>query len=104
MPLAIRSATVAAASPHLHGRIDRLIQELSGLSRAQVRGLFDHGCITLNGHLAAQPEERLKEGDRIELKYDPKLRYHERNKPRRNLGFEVVLRRQAPDRRSRRSC
>jgi 23S rRNA pseudouridine1911/1915/1917 synthase len=47
--------------------------------------------VTLNGHLATQPEERLKEGDHIELKYDPKQRYHERNKPRRNLGFEIVF-------------
>jgi 23S rRNA pseudouridine1911/1915/1917 synthase len=91
MPIAIHSATVTANSPHLHGRIDRLVQELCGLSRAQIRGLFDHGCVTLNGHLAAQPEERLKEGDRVELKYDPKQRYHERNKPRRNLGFEIVF-------------
>jgi 23S rRNA pseudouridine1911/1915/1917 synthase len=91
MALAIKSATVGANSPHLHGRIDRLVQELCGLSRAQIRGLFDHGCVTLNGHLATQPEERLQEGDRVELKYDPKLRYHERNKPRRNLGFEIVF-------------
>src|SRR5688572_1551543 len=91
MPLASKSATVAADSSHLGGRIDRLIQELCGLSRAQVRGLFDHGCVTLNGHLCTQPEERLKEGDRIELKHDPKQRYHERNKPRANLGFAVVF-------------
>jgi 23S rRNA pseudouridine1911/1915/1917 synthase len=87
----VRTATVSAASPHIGGRIDRLVQELCGLSRAQIRGLFDHGCVTLNGHLATQPEERLKEGDRVELRFDPKQRYHERNKPRRNLGFEVVF-------------
>jgi 23S rRNA pseudouridine1911/1915/1917 synthase len=91
MPLVTKTAFVAANSPHLHGRIDRLVQELCGLSRAQVRGLFDHGCVSLNGHVATQPEERLKEGDRIELKFDPKQRYHERNKPRRNLGFEIVF-------------
>jgi 23S rRNA pseudouridine1911/1915/1917 synthase len=91
MPLSVKAATVAAFSPHIGGRIDRLVQELCGLSRAQVRGLFDHGCVTLNGHVATQPEERLKEGDRLELKYDLKQRYHERNKPRRNLGFEIVF-------------
>ena len=91
MPLSVKAATVAADSSHIGGRIDLLVQELCGLSRAQVRGLFDHGCVTLNGHLATQPEERLKEGDRIDLKYDPRQRYHERNKPRRNLGFEIVF-------------
>src|SRR5688572_26757613 len=80
MPISVKTAIVGSNSTHLHGRIDRLVQELCGLSRAQVRGLFDHGCVTLNGHLSTQPEERLKEGDRVELKYDPKLRYHERNK------------------------
>lgn len=91
MPLALKSTTVSATSPHLASRIDHLVQELCGLSRSQIKGLFDHGCVSLNGSLCTEPEERLKEGDHVELKYDPNQRYHPRNKPRRNLGFEIVF-------------
>jgi len=91
MPLAHKSAEVAAESELVGRRIDRLVQQLCGLSRAQVTGLFDHGCVWRNGALATQPADRLAAGDRVELKYDPKQRYHPTPKPRRNLGFAIVF-------------
>jgi 23S rRNA pseudouridine1911/1915/1917 synthase len=90
MPLAHQSATVPADSPLVGQRIDRLVQQLCGLSRSQVVGLFDHGCVMQNGATATQPSARLAAGDRVELRYDPKQRYHPKPKPRRNLGFTVV--------------
>ena len=91
MPLVTRSAEVAADSPLVGQRVDRLVQELCGLSRSQVTGLFDHGCVLLNGAILTQPSERLVAGARIELRYDPNQRYHPKPKPRRNLGFEIVF-------------
>jgi 23S rRNA pseudouridine1911/1915/1917 synthase len=91
VPLTTASAEVAADSPLIGERIDRLVQELCGLSRSQVVGLFDHGCVTLNGAIATQPGERLAAGDRVALRYDAKQRYHPKPKPRRNLGFEIVF-------------
>jgi 23S rRNA pseudouridine1911/1915/1917 synthase len=91
MPLARHSAAVEAGSPLAGQRADRLVQELCGLSRSQVTGLFDHGCVRLNEAVCTQPAQRLKAGDRVELKYDPSQRYHPAKKPRRNLGFEIVF-------------
>jgi len=91
MPLARKSAEVALDSPLVGQRIDRLVQQLCGLSRSQVTGLFDHGCIWRNGALATQPAQRLMAGDRVELRYDAKQRYHPKPKPRRNLGFAIVF-------------
>jgi 23S rRNA pseudouridine1911/1915/1917 synthase len=91
MPLSRKSAEVSSDSLLIGQRIDRLIQELCGLSRSQVVGLFDHGCVFRNGAIITQPAERLKAGDRIELRYDPKQRYHPKPKPRRNLGFQIVF-------------
>jgi len=91
MPLANKSATVAADSPLIGQRIDRLVQELVGLSRSQIKGLFDHGCVTRNGATLAQPAERLAADDVVAVRYDPKQRYHPKPKPRRNLGFEIVF-------------
>jgi 23S rRNA pseudouridine1911/1915/1917 synthase len=91
MPLAKKAATVAADSPLVGQRVDRLVQQLVGLSRAQVIGLFDHGCVVVNGATCTQAGQRLTAGDRVEMQYDPKQRYHPRAKPRGRLGFEIVF-------------
>src|SRR5687767_15041045 len=91
MPRTTKSATLAADSPLVGQRIDRLVQELVGLSRSQVTGLFDRGCVLVGGALCTQPAQRLAAGDRVEVQYDPHQRYHPKPKPRRNLGFEIVF-------------
>lgn len=64
------------------GRIDLMVQQLTGFPRAQVRGLFDHECVTVNGKLATQPGVSLREGDRLVLRYDPHTRYKEKTTAR----------------------
>lgn len=91
MPLAEKSTIIASKSPLLGQRIDRVVQQLCGLSRAQVVGLFDHGCVRRNGAIVTQPGEQVAVGDVVLLKYDPKQRYHPKPRPRRNLGFSVVF-------------
>jgi len=91
MPLVTKSATLAADSPLVGQRIDRLVQALVSLSRSQITGLFDHGCVRANGAICTQPAQRLVAGDRVEIKYDSNQRYHPKPKPRRNLGFEIVF-------------
>jgi 23S rRNA pseudouridine1911/1915/1917 synthase len=90
MPRTNKSATLLADSPLIGHRIDHLVQELVGLSRSQVTGLFDHGCVRVGGAICTQPGQRLAAGDRVEIKYDSHQRYHPQPKARRNLGFEIV--------------
>ncbi len=91
MPRTTKIATLAADAPLIGHRIDHLVQELVGLSRSQITGLFDHGCVRVGGAICTQPGQRLAAGDRIEVSYDPHQRYHPQPKARRNLGFEVVF-------------
>lgn len=91
MPLTTKKTVVAAGSPLVGQRIDRVVQELCGLSRAQIIGLFDHGCVRRGSSVVTLPGERLAAGDRIELRYDANQRYHPKPKPRRNLGFAIVF-------------
>jgi len=91
MPLTHKAADISAESPLIGQRIDRLVQQLCGLSRSQVIGLFDHGCVLRNGATVAQAGERLVAGDHIELRYDAKQRYHPTPKPRKDLGFAIVF-------------
>lgn len=60
------------------GRLDRAVQALTGLSRAGVRGLLDHGCVTVNGSPASQAQASVGEGDLVEVRYDPHRRYKEK--------------------------
>jgi 23S rRNA pseudouridine1911/1915/1917 synthase len=85
-----KSFAVAEDSAEIGQRVDRIVQTLCGLSRAQVTGLFDHGCVMLNGAICSFPGQRVEVADQVQLDYDPQQRYHPKNKPRRNLGFEIV--------------
>jgi 23S rRNA pseudouridine1911/1915/1917 synthase len=89
--LSTKTVAITADSPYLGRRIDHLVQELVVLPRAQVTGLFDHGCVRRNGILCQTPGERLSEGDRIEIAYDVHRRYHPKPRVRRNLGFQIVF-------------
>ena len=63
VPWVIRQTSVAANSPHLGGRIDRLVQELAGGTRAHVAGLFDFDCVTVNAQPTREPWRRLVAAD-----------------------------------------
>jgi 23S rRNA pseudouridine1911/1915/1917 synthase len=91
MPLAHHAAHIEADSPLVGQRIDRLVQHLVGLSRSQVTGLFDHGCVKLRGATCTQPATRLAEGDQVDVRYDAGQRYHPKPKPRARLGFEIAF-------------
>lgn len=91
MPVVRKTLAVAENSPEVGLRVDRVVQTLCGWSRAQVVGLFDHGCVKLNGAACEAPGQPVAAGDQVELTYNPAQKYHARNKPRRNLGFEIVF-------------
>lgn len=90
MPATVKHLEVDDASPFVGDRADRAVQTLCALSRSQVNGLFDHQCVKVNGLPCPDASRRLMAGDRIELTYFPAQRYHPLNKPRQNLGFEIV--------------
>lgn len=90
MPLSKKSLTISADSELIGSRMDRVVQSLCDLPRSQVLGLFDHGCVEVNNARCAFPGQRANAGDCVSLKYDSKQRYRPKNKPRQNLGFEVV--------------
>ena len=73
------------------GRVDLVVQALTGLSRAQVRGLFDHDCVTVDGRPAPDAAERVAAGQRVEVRYDPHTRYREKPRARTDPAFRVLF-------------
>lgn len=90
MPFLEHDRAVEPLSPHIDGRVDRYVQELTGASRSFVTGLFDHGCVKVNGEPASDGSRRLQVGDHIAVRYEADRRYAPKP-PRRAVarGFEV---------------
>jgi 23S rRNA pseudouridine1911/1915/1917 synthase len=72
-------------------RLDLVVRDLCQLSREQVSGLLDHGCVRINEAVATHGGQRVRAGERVEVEYDPQRRYHPKRKPPRNLGFEIAF-------------
>ncbi|HVW00710.1 MAG TPA: RluA family pseudouridine synthase [Planctomycetaceae bacterium] len=72
-------------------RIDRCVQELTGLSRGAARGLFDHGCVRLNGDVCDEPGKVVAPGETVEVRYDPQRRYRERRAESVDRAYRLVF-------------
>ncbi|TWU36130.1 RluA family pseudouridine synthase [Novipirellula artificiosorum] len=81
------STTIAADSA---GRVDLAVRDLVELSRSQVRGLVDHGCVTVNGVLCKNIGATVDAGDVVSVRFDPHQRYHEKKKTWEDRTFSVL--------------
>src|SRR5450432_4179260 len=87
MPLTTKTAHVTAEQT---GRVDRVVQSLTTLSHRKMAGLFDHGCVTVNGRPCDHAGKRVKAGDRVEVCYDPHQGYREKKKKWADRAFSIV--------------
>ncbi len=72
-------------------RLDRAVQALTGLSRARVRGLLDHGCVRVNDSPAEAAQMTLEIGDRVEVCHNPHTHYRERPKVKDDPAYRVLF-------------
>lgn len=73
------------------GRVDRVVQSLTGMSRRQVIGLLDHGGATVNGQPASQSHLRVVPGDVVAVRFDPGTGYHPAERPWTDPAFRMVF-------------
>ena len=86
MPNVERTAVVEAEQ-----RADLVVQRLTSWSRAKVRGLFDHGCVSVDGRPIAEAGTPVAAGARVVVRYDPKRGYPEKPKRvRTSRAFALV--------------
>ncbi len=86
MAMTTLSTTIDAANV---GRVDLVVRQLSGSSRGQVRGLVDHGCVSINGAPCDTIAAHVAAGDFVSIRYDPTQRYHEKKKRRDDRTFSI---------------
>ncbi len=73
------------------GRVDVVVQKAVGVSRGQVRGLIDHGCVTVNRRACSTCAHTVASGDLVEVTYDTHRRYHEKKTSWSDRTFHVVF-------------
>jgi len=88
MPIQTLSAKV---EPEHAGRCDLVVQRLTTLSRSRVRGLFDHGCVHVNGGVCHATGEPVAEGDLVVVQFDPQRGYKEKKKAWDDRTFALVF-------------
>ena len=73
------------------GRVDRVVQALTGASRAWVRGMFDHRCVSVDGAPCRDAGMPVARGAVVEVAYDPGQHYREVPPTRPNRAFRVAF-------------
>ena len=80
--------TITAANA---GRVDRVVQALTARSRAEVRGMIQHGCVTINASPCASDFERVAAGDVVTVAFDPQRRHQEQRQPAAHAPFRLLF-------------
>ena len=73
------------------GRVDRVVQALTGRSRAQVRGLIQHGCVKINEAACASDFDRAAAGDTVTVTFDRHRNYPEKHRPTGREPFRLLF-------------
>ncbi len=72
-------------------RLDLLVQKLTDVSRSELRGLFDHACVRLDGLVCPRPTASGRAGQTLDVTWEAGRRYKEKQKERQNRDFAVVF-------------
>lgn len=73
------------------GRLDIVVRELTETSRSQVKGLVDHGCVSVNGKPCRSIGQTVSEGDEVSITFDNARRYKENKKAWEDRTFKIVF-------------
>lgn len=87
--MALLQQSLSIASEHV-GRVDKAVQFLTQRSRADIRGMFDHDCVSLNGVPCPDAGTIVAVGDLVHVKYDPHTRYKEKLRPPLDRAYQLV--------------
>ncbi len=90
MALVVKSVEISSSTSTEQRRLDRVVLSLCGLSRSQIRGLFDLSQVSVNGEPCGQPWRILTIGDCVQVHFDPHRRNYPRIKSPRKSGVDII--------------
>ena len=86
--MAIKNFSATVTEP---SRVDVVVRQLSGVSHSQVRGLFDHDCVSINAVACEDAAVQVAVGDIVLIRYDPNQRYREKKRARLDRTFKIIF-------------
>jgi 23S rRNA pseudouridine1911/1915/1917 synthase len=86
MAITTKSATLSTAA----SRADLVVRDLTNLSRSRVRGLFDHGCVTM-ADTVLNASDPLPVGATVIVTYDAARHYKEKTRFEMSRAFSIVF-------------
>jgi 23S rRNA pseudouridine1911/1915/1917 synthase len=78
-------------TPDAPCRLDVLVARMTGRSRADVRGLVHHGCVSINGLPIDSPGQQLQGGESVAVRHDPHTRYRIPPRDREPSAFRIAF-------------
>lgn len=72
------------------GRVGQAVRALTGLSHSRVRGLFDAGCVTVEGQPCSDAGAVVQAGQNVEVRYDPGQGYREKKRAWVDPGLVIL--------------
>jgi 23S rRNA pseudouridine1911/1915/1917 synthase len=73
------------------GRCDLIVQRLTSLSRSKIRGLFDNGCVHINGRPCTEIGYPVAVGDLVSVQFDPHQGYRPKKKEWDDRTFSLIF-------------
>ncbi len=77
--------------PEDEPRLDLAVQRLTEVTRSELRGLFDHACVRLDGRVCPHPTASGRAGQTLEVTWEAGRRYKEKPKERQSREFLVAF-------------
>jgi 23S rRNA pseudouridine1911/1915/1917 synthase len=87
MAMITRTARVTSEQS---GRVDSIVKLLTNLSHSKLRGLFDHGCVNVNGQPCGNTSLRVGPGDQVDVCYDPERGFPKASRKWVDRSFSIV--------------
>ena len=77
-------------APGQSGRLDAITRMQTGLSNSNARGLIQQGGVRVDGVVCTNIAQAVAEGTRIQVRYQPGRRYHEKSQVRASRHWRLV--------------
>ncbi len=87
----MKSISVSIPASGERRTIAAALREEAQISWSTAKALIAQGLVRVNGETAGSASARLKTGDRLEVRFDPQMRYREKRAGAPVDGYRVVL-------------
>lgn len=87
---AVETRILIVGDAHNGSTVQRFLHDEVGLTHSRARGMILAGAVSLDGRQVSKPDERLRSGDRVGIRRDPRVRCDVPRRPHHTHGYRIV--------------